>query len=552
MAENASFVGGILNYLGLTGSGAPTSSLIPRPKPLPGQDSALTKDFNDTGQVADPNAWSRFDTIMQRPTDMESMYKLWEEMAVWDLLAAALVEVVDEACQYDDSCPGSIWYECNNQDVEDNLNEMLKTIKAEEKLPSQVYYVSALGNCFEKLDYEPGVGVVGTTAVHPLEMRRYWLKRNRECIGFRWAGNKPDRDPVFKLANDKEPIQRVAMTDNKNIEDLYYPWDFLHFRRIYRQRMSEHGEPIFNEAQGIYKKLKLAVDQMVVHRAQVQPDRYRIDIDVGSQPPTEQLKTVNRWKQAMRAKLSFGQGDGAGNPTAFESFYNPLSLDTILYVAKPKDTNHTIDKIPGTANVPDVYDIELLVNLFFSIIGMPKWWIGAAEAQQPASGKALLATDMRFLRKIKQIRRPIVQGYEWLGYFHCLLKGHNVKDLEIQAKMSPIGGLEDQMKLELLGLQADILERLGSVMEQYNLPRDAWLDLIFKRFLHLPDEVVNVFLTALPPEQAQVELESKTSAPRTHVLIRQIDEALNDKTGKQLKETMKRLARTSSCARRLK
>ena len=47
-----------------------------------------------------------------------------------------------------------------------------------------------------------------------------------------------------------------------------------------------------------------AVDQMVVLRAQVQPDRYAINIDVQEQPPVEQMKTVQRWRQALRSKPS--------------------------------------------------------------------------------------------------------------------------------------------------------------------------------------------------------------------------------------------------------
>jgi hypothetical protein len=41
-------------------------------------------------------------------------------------------------------------------------------------------------------------------------------------------------------------------------------------------------------------------------------------------------------------------------------------------------------------------------------------------------------------------------------------------------------------------------------------------------------------LTALPPEQAQVELESKKPAPRSYKLIREIEQAMNDKTGNRM------------------
>jgi hypothetical protein len=311
--------------------------------------------------------------------------------------------------------------------------------------------------------------------------------------------------------------------------------------------MTEHGEPIFEEAQGIYKKLRLAIDQMVVHRAQVQPDRYVMNIDVKDQPPLEQMKTVNRWKQSLRSKLSFGPGAGGGDlsdPTGFSAFYNAMALDTILWMAKPNGFNHTVEKLQGTANVPDVYDIELLTDLFYSIIGMPKSWFGVTKDQggEAPSGKSLLAQDMRFLRKIKSIRRPIINAYTWLGYFHAVLKRKPIAQLEIRAKMSPIGSLEDQMKLELVQAQSEVLLSMGEIMKTYNLPRQAWVEVIFKRYMHLPDDVVNVFLTSLPPE-AQATEESRLDAPSQFKLIKEIGEAMQQNPAavskvRKLKETL--------------
>jgi hypothetical protein len=147
---------------------------------------------------------------------------------------------------------------------------------------------------------------MGLSFVHPMEMRRYWLERNRKCIGFRWMGHKPTRKTSSFTRTTARRSSAWRMTNGKEIEDLWYPWDFMHFRRMFRQRFTEHGEPIFAEADGIYKKLRLAIDQMVVHRAQVQPDRYAINIDVQEQPPIEQMKTVQRWRQQLRSKISFG------------------------------------------------------------------------------------------------------------------------------------------------------------------------------------------------------------------------------------------------------
>jgi Bacteriophage T4-like portal protein (Gp20) len=543
--------GSLLKYMGLMGtSGVRTGSLVPRAQ-TPDAEQRMWQEFQESGRVADPDIWTKFNTVMKRPTTFEAMLQLWDEMSQWDLVAAALVEIVDEACQTDSNSPGVLWYQCNDSGFEEELNDMLVRVQADEVLQSQVWHVASLGNSFEKLEYAPQEGILGMSFVHPMDMRRYWLERNRKCIGFRWLNHKPNKEDVFVMPDNRTPVERVSLASGQHIEDLYYPWDFLHFRRMFRMRISEHGEPIFAEADGIYKKLRMAIDQMVVCRAQVQPDRYAISIDVQEQPPVEQMKTIQRWRQTLRSKLAFGQAglpNDLNSASDFTSYYNALSLDTIIYLAQPKGFNNIITKLPGTPDVPDVYDIELLTDLFYSILGMPKAWFGSNDGGENfPSGKALLAQDIRFLRKIKSIRRPITSTYQWMGYFHAVLKGKNVEELDIKAMMSPIGSLEEQMKMEMLSMQADVLAKLGDVMEQYNLPKEAWIETVFKRYMHLPDEVVNVFLTALPDqvEQGQEESYKRRPAPATYKLLRQIDEAVKKVpgAGKVLHE-LKQLVRT--------
>lgn len=525
--------------MGLTGtSGARTGSLVPRAQ-TPDADQRLWQEFQDAGRVGDPEIWTKFNTVMKRPTTFDAMLQLWDEMSQWDLIAAALVEIVDEATQVDANSPGAIWYQCNDTAFEEELNDMLVRLDVETLIQSQVWYIAAMGNHFEKLEYAPNEGILGMSFVHPMEMRRYWLERNRKCVGFRWMNHKPNKEDVFVQPDNRTPVERVSMASGQNIEDLWYPWDFMHFRRMFRMRMSEHGEPIFAEADGIYKKLRLAIDQMVVCRAQVQPDRYAISIDVQEQPPIEQMKTVQRWRQTLRSKLAFGQV-GAPNDlnsaSDFTAYYNALALDTMIYIAQPKGFNNVITKLPGTAEVPDVYDIELLTDLFYSIIGMPKSWFsggqGSGGGGEMPSGRALLAQDIRFLRKIKSIRKPINSCYQWLAYFHAVLKGKDVEKLDIKAMMPQIGSLEEQLKLEMLGIQADVLQKLGDVMEQYSLPKEAWIDTVFKRYMHLPDEVVSVFMTALPSEiEQQGQEEGKKGAPSTHRLIQEIHEKISKTPG---------------------
>ena len=522
----------ILSRLGLIGSPG-SSSLLPRAN-TPQSAQELYRDFTDAGRVADPDLWARYNSVMKRPATFDSMLNLWEEMAGWELLAAMLNEIVDESIQCDNQSPATLWYQCNDKDFESELNDMLLEVGSEEILPSQVYNVAALGNNFEKIHYASGKGVMGLSHVHPMDVRRLWLEKNQRCLGYRWSGHKPSKEAAFVMPDNRTPIPRYSMADGRSTEDLWYPFDFMHMRRMNRNRLTQHGEPLFSDAEGIYKKLKIAIDQMVVHRAQVQPDRYVVNIDVRDQAPAEAIKTVQRWKQGLRSKLAFGQsGDPSGNntskPTDFSSFYNAWSLDTILYVAKPRDFQHSIEKIAGTTNVPDVYDIEFLTDMFYSVVGMPRSWFSSKEAGENPSGKALLAKDIRFLRKVKSIRKPIINGYTELGYMHAALRGKDIRQLDIKAHMPPIGGLEDQMTMELLMKQGEVLSLMGDIMEKYHLPREAWIEVIFRKYLHLPDEVINILVTALPPEMEQAT--ESVDAPSTRVLLREVQALVATKPG---------------------
>lgn len=500
----------LLKAFGIANSGLASDSVVPQANNLASREAAERR-FDQAGALANPDAWTSYQTIMRQPQTLEEQMRLWEEMSAWDLVAAALVELSEEATQPDFISGKTIWYTCSDKKKETELNTLLETIEAESVIQSQVYYVAAFGNNFEKLHYAPGKGVLGMSFAHPMDVRRHWLVKNRRCVGFRWKQQQPDKTDIFQQNNMAVP--RVAIGNSSSAEDLWYPWDFLHMRRMQRMRTNEHGEPLFNEAQGVYKKLRVAIDQMLVYRAQIQPDRYTIKVDVKDQAPADQYRTVQRWKQQLRSKMSFGSGANTGQmnlPTDYKVYYDPWALDTVLFIAQPSGFQHAIDKIAGTTAVPDVFDIELLMNLFYSVMGMPQSWFGAKSGgesggQAPASGKALLAQDMRFLRKVKSVRRPLIDAYTWLAYFHILLQGDNPENYDIEARMSDVGSLEDQMRLELLTAQIDLLGKVTESFKTLNVPDHVIVELLFKRYMHLPDDFVNAVIVSLPAEKQPMQ-----------------------------------------------
>src|SRR5258708_7468580 len=114
--------GNLLKYLGLVGnSGLHTGSLVPRGNTVDANQQ-IFRDFERGGDVSDPDIWTRYNTLLRSPTTFQTMLELWEEMSEWDLMKAALVEIVDEATQVDANSPATIWYQCNDRQFGEELN----------------------------------------------------------------------------------------------------------------------------------------------------------------------------------------------------------------------------------------------------------------------------------------------------------------------------------------------------------------------------------------------------------------------------------------------
>jgi hypothetical protein len=116
----------------------PSNSLVPKSN-TPQAIQQMMTDFNEAGKIENPDIWARYSGALQGPRTYDQMLKLWDEMSGWDLMAAALVEFVDEATATDSNSPGVIWYECNDSEFEDDLNDLLLNLDVESMITNQVW-----------------------------------------------------------------------------------------------------------------------------------------------------------------------------------------------------------------------------------------------------------------------------------------------------------------------------------------------------------------------------------------------------------------------------
>jgi hypothetical protein len=167
------------------------------------------------------------------------------------------------------------------------------------------------------------------------------------------AGAQAEQRGHFRHPDNRTPVERVAMTNGKDVEDLWYPWDFLHFRRMFRQRFTEHGEPIFCGGKAFTKSCASPSTRWSCtarrfsrtatrSTSTCRSSRHRADEDGAALAAAASVQArLRQFRQSGRAPNA---------PSDFAVYYNALALDTIIYLAQPKGFNNTITKMQARAD----------------------------------------------------------------------------------------------------------------------------------------------------------------------------------------------------------
>ena len=92
--------------------------------------------------------------------------------------------------------------------------------------------------------------------------------------------------------------------------------------------------------------------------------------------------------------------------------------------------------------------------------------------------------------------------------------------------MSNIAGLEEQAKLDTTKAQVEVLSALGDLMDKFKLPREEWIDFVFRRYMHLPNSFIDVLATSLPLD-VQVQESNRQAVPRSATLMRMLEAELS-------------------------
>ncbi len=407
----------------------------------------------------------------------ESRYGDMLAMADSDLVGPILEVYAEEACQPDINKGRALWYECDDGEVEKDLNLMLDRINSEEHLPSIVIGAAGTGNDFRRILYnESGVqqlvGVPRTDSANSnrLPVRRLWDKTTRRLIGFLWESQAPrDEDVIYP-----------------EHKEIFSPWSFIHFRRLYRSD-TEYGVAVLDKLYSLWRKIEQSIDQMVLYRRHTMPTRHAVIIDTMEQDITDSMESVHIFAHMMRQQHVM---TSAGN---MESRYNPPALESMLFIPKRGGEDSTeITTMQGDKDVPDIPDIEQLLKQLYGGARVPKSYMGQDDEGSSLAQSSLVSQDIRFARQVRNIRRVLVAGFFRLAQIHLALTGKDPTRYNVKVKMSRISTIEEEVNVAILEKQANLARTITDLCQQLEVPNREIIDLVFREYLSVPRYFIDI------------------------------------------------------------
>lgn len=399
--------------------------------------------------------WDWYRHQLEISQERLDLYRDYEEMDQDDLIASVLDAVAEDATQQDFMTGRVIWVESDNKMIESEGNAILDKLQAEEQCPGIVREVAKFGDCFEFLHHQRGVGVVSHEYVYPHQVWRY--ERAGRLAGFTLS-DQPVADP----------------------EQLSLPWQFAHFMRRGGRRYPgvQYGDAWIRPARRLYRKLNMAEDSMILYRIKMAPDRDVYYIDVGEAPPDQQVDIIKMWKRLFKKNISYNPDTGV-----LRGELNPMAFDEDIFWPTKDNNNSRVERLSGSPNVGEIFDVEFLVNRLFSALRAPKEYFGFGEGGVFDRGKALEQQDVRWARGVKGVQHSTTDGYARVIQIDLSLRGIDptAETNQFVVKMASVSALDEIQRADLYDIRLRSMEGLTRLVSDLpDLNKKAW----FKWLLH--------------------------------------------------------------------
>ena len=303
-----------------------------------------------------------------------------------------------------------------------------------------------------------------------------------------------------------------------NFDNIYAPWDFVHFRhkgdfyksesemmryRAIRDRQldknltSTYGQSLLRPAIKVYAQLRFVENMILLARLTNSIRRNIFLINVGDVAPDKAYETIQNYANLLKKDINMSVEDSMLSSSKHTTNYDE---DIFIPVSDPLN-DVRIEQVGGEVNIKEQYDLEYLLNKLFSSLKIPKAYLNYEQDLNARS--TLIQLDVRYARSVAQLQNTIVAGLRRIINIHLSYLGLNPDDIEYNLYLTSVSSIEDENRFNQLqvqvGVARDIWDVLSTMKESLSnsdhpVNLETAAETIMKDYLKLDQSVIDSFL----------------------------------------------------------
>lgn len=387
-------------------------------------------------------AWDWFYRQMEVEAERRRRYETYYRMDLTDL-------VVMVADQYADDCTSTmpeighkVWFDSQSPEVMNALTGLHKGLQLDENAFAMVRQLALYGDDFERMVYARGKGVMGLQWGDPRKITRQEDKYRR-LVGFKQEG--------MRFKQDKN-------------QEVSWPWDYVHFRIMGKDRSSCYGTSIFHGAIRPWKQVMMAEDELLFYRLNRRYDRDHHYVDTGTNDEVEQTRILQRYMKRFRRQEHMDP-----NTKQYEFNFRPVSPSDDLFIPMHDESKTRVERVSGNPMAGEIRDIIYYLDKYFGSVKTPKemfGFLGEDASLKPVDlKKKLTSQNIVYARAVQRVQHAYKTGLREIAEIHLDLLDNDPQSAtydytqegrDFKIKMEPVSYLAEYERLDLLQLRTSV------------------------------------------------------------------------------------------------
>ena len=395
-------------------------------------------------------------------------------------IAASVIDLYTEECTQTirDSHPDTqIRVKSKNTDIETVGNDLLRKLDIANRCQPFLRGIALYGDVFYRLffgqDYIKHAYIVERPDSVQVVQDEF-----RTPIGYSQAGVKFD-------------------TNNPKISDA---WDYVHLSNKARIDLLPYGTSILHNSYRSLRQLILSEDSVLLYRLLRHPDRLIHKVDTGSADEIDQRRIVNRWHNDFRRRSYVNPKE-----SMYAHRHQSITPTEDIFLAVGENSRTEIEKMPGSSNAIDVFDLNYWINKFFAEVRVPKAFMGFEGDINRAA--TLTSQSIRFARSVVNLQNVFKKGIRELLQIEFNLRSKSETDTtydwtaidgDFELEMAYTSGLAERDWINIMLQRSEYADTFKEYMDNPHIDQYKMLKYIFLDIYKLNAEDVNKILLETP------------------------------------------------------